>query len=810
MSDKKKMSQQELRSTLKGMINDAIEYVDDELGPQRTKATQYYKAELFGNESDGRSQFVMSEVRDTVLGIIPGLLRVIFGPEHVVEYAPRNAQTVQEAAQVTDYARYVFEEDNAGLLTTYNVLVDGLVRRIGIFKWGVDDTNTVKAMSGHATESQIEQLLQDDGFKLTRVVQTQAAVQPTAPILGPDGQQAGQGNPGSEAEYDIEFTYTVDGKRIWIMSVPTDEFIYNREARTLDTATLVGHKRRMTTSELVALGISPEVIEENGGDDTSQFDESEVQARQPDDVALVKDPDGGESNKKHLYIENYVRIDFDGDKINELRKVCTLGPNYYIVENEPANSLPFSVFTPIPEPHTMLGQSYADLTMDIQLLKSSMIRATQDSAAAATFPRIGYVEGHVSVADIMNDAIAGPIRMRQAGDVQPITIPYIGEQILSLIRYTDEVKENRTGQAKGAIGLDADALQSTEKAAAGQIVSATQAREEVLARIFAEQALKPMFRGILELIGEIHPKKQMIKMRGQWTEIDPEIWSLNLGVSVSVMLGTAAKEQKLAALEKFTMKQEMLLTTLGPQNPIASLSQYANTLRQGVKLLGFPDVDSYFSAPPADYQPPPPPQPPPDPKIQVAQIQAQSAAEQNKLEMQKLLADSSHKQRAHELEMAKVQQEGQLRAAELTQKHVNEEMTRQNETERLATETAIRIKEMELKHETELSKEFVQNSVASAKEKAKIESSNVQTAAKIANEKHLGELKAHLEHERTLAEMKHKHAEAMKPEPKPEPKAAESKPQPIQIDNHIHMPTPKGATVSKGKDGKTRIDPDKD
>lgn len=758
MADKKKMTRQELRSTLKGMINDAISFVDDELGPQRAKATQYYKAEPFGNETEGRSQFVMSEVRDTVLGIIPGLLRVIFGPDHVVEYAPRNAQTVQEAQQVTGYARWVFEEDNAGLLTTYNVLVDGLVRRIGIYKWGVDETSTVKAMSGHATESQIEQLLQDDGFKLTRVTQTQAAVQPTAPILGPDGQQVGQGNPGSEAEYDIEFTYTSNGKRIWIKSVPTDEYIYNREARDTETATLQGHKRRMSTSELVALGISEDVIEENGGDDTSQFDETEIQARMPEDVALVKDPDGGEANKKHLYIENYVRIDFDGDGIAELRKVCTLGPNYYIVENEPASSVPFSIFTPIPEPHTMLGQSYADLTMDLQLLKSSMVRATQDSAAAATFPRMGYVEGHVSVADIMNDAIGGPIRMRQQGDVQAITIPYIGEQILSLIRYTDEVKENRTGQSKGAIGLDADALQSTEKAAAGQIVSATQSREEVLARIFAEQALKPMFRGILELIGEIQPKKQMIKMRGQWTEIDPETWSLNLGVSVNVMLGTAAKEQKLAALEKFAAKQELMLTSLGPDNPIASLTQYANTLRQGVKLLGFPDVDSYFGMPPQGYQPPQPQQQP-DPKILVAQIQAQSDAKRLEFEQMKLKADSAFKQQQHEREMAKIQIDAQLRGAELQQKHLNESLTRSHEVERTATDAAIRIKEMELKHETELSKEFVNNSVEQAKAKAKIESENLQTATKAANEKHLGEIKIAAEHERTLAE--HEHEEKM-------------------------------------------------
>jgi hypothetical protein len=756
----KKMTQQELRSTVKGMVKDAIAFVDDELGPDRTKATQYYRAELFGNEVEGRSQFVMSEVRDTVLGIIPGMLRVIFGPDHVVEYAPRNAQTVQEASQVTDYARYVFEEDNQGLMKTYNVLVDGLVRRIGIFKWGVDESATVKAMSGHATKSQIEQLLQDPGFELTRVTQTKEEVAAIPGLYDANGVASSMARPAEEAEYDIEFTYTEDGKRIWIESVPTDEYIYNREARSQQDAVLQGHKRRMSTSELLALGISQDVIDENGGDDTSVFDEQEVNSRMPEDVGFSQDPDGGEANEKHLYVESYVKVDFDGDGIAELRKVCTLGPNFYVVENEPVSSVPFSIFTPIPEPHAMLGQSYADLTMDIQKLKSSMIRAVQDSAAAAIFPRLGFVDGHVSVADIMNDAIAGPIRMRQQGDVFPITIPFIGEQMLPLIGYVDDVKENRTGQSKGAIGLDADALQSTEKSAAGQVVSATQAREEVLARIFAEQALKPMFRGILELIGEIKPKKQMIKMRGAWTEIDPETWSLNLGVTVNVMLGTALKEQKLAVLEKFAAKQEMLLQTLGPSNPIASLTQYANTLRQAAKLSGFLDVDTYFAMPPQDYQPPPPP---PDPKLQIAQMENQTKQQQLQLQQQKDMVDAADKQRTHQREMMRIQHDAELRLAELQQQQINQDNDNDRDAERIATDVALRIKEMELRHETEISKEEFNAGVENVRQKAKLESSNLQSAAKIANDLHLGELKARLEHERSLVEMEHKHKEAMKP-----------------------------------------------
>jgi hypothetical protein len=784
----KKMTEGDLRASLKGLIDDSIEFATEELGPDRAKATEYYRAKLFGNEEEGRSQFVMSEVRDTVLGMIPGLLRVIFGPEHVVEYAPRNAAQVAAAEQATDYARWVFEEDNAGLMKTYSVLVDGLVRRLGIFKWGVDDTSTVKAMKGHAKHSEIEQLLQDPGFELQRVTQTQPAVQQSA-LVGPGGQPMQAAEP-QEAEYDIEFTYTENGKRIWIEAVPDDEFIYNREARDIESAILVGHKMRKSESDLVALGIDEDVIEEHGGDDTSILDTSEAQARLAEGQSGGMDPDAGEANEKHLYIESYVKIDFDGDGIAELRKICTLGPGYHIVENEPVASRPFSIFTPIPEPHTMLGQSIADLTMDIQLLKSSMIRSIQDSAAASIFPRIGYVEGHVSVADVMNTAIGGPIRMRQQGDLQPISIPFLGVEMLPLVQYIDDVKENRTGQAKGPVGLDADALQSTEKAAAGAVISATQAREEVLARIFAEQALKPMFRGILELIGEIKPKKQMIKMRGAWTEVDPEQWDLNLGVSVNVMLGTSAKEQKIAALQSFADKQELIITTLGPQNPIASLSQYANTLRKAAKLLGFPDVDSFFGQVPEGWAPPPKPEQP-DPKMAKVQADAQLGAQRLQLDAQRMQHESEMKkidakiaEERLKLDIEKMRQEGLLKTADMRLRHEDAVASNATAVEKIASDQALAIKNMELTHQVKISETEFQATVELAKHKAKIEAENVQTAAKIASEQKIAELRAGLEHERSLVEAHHKHIENMQPEPEPVDKGTAPVPQPVKIDIH--------------------------
>src|SRR5690606_34086239 len=128
--------------------------------------------------------------------------------------------------------------------------------------------------------------------------------------------------------------------------------------------------------------------------------------------------------------------------------------------NEPhPNPPPFSIFVPTREPHTLTGRSWADRTMDLQLTKSSLLRATLDSLALSIFPRTAYVEGQVEVEDILSTAIGQPIRMRQIGAAQEFSHDFKGREAMPLMMLMDDIKEPRTGINKGAAGLDADALQ---------------------------------------------------------------------------------------------------------------------------------------------------------------------------------------------------------------------------------------------------------------------------------------------------------------------------------------------------------------
>jgi hypothetical protein len=114
MQEDEVMSEEELQGVVSSEIYDAISFIDDDIGGNRALATEYYYGLPFGNEEDGRSQVVSMDVRDTVQGILPSLMRIFFGPERVVEFAPQGPEDIASAEQATDYVDFIFKRDNPG------------------------------------------------------------------------------------------------------------------------------------------------------------------------------------------------------------------------------------------------------------------------------------------------------------------------------------------------------------------------------------------------------------------------------------------------------------------------------------------------------------------------------------------------------------------------------------------------------------------------------------------------------------------------------------------------------------------------
>ena len=618
------MDEMELQAIITQDLTDAISYVDSDLSPTRAKGTEYYRGDLFGNEVEGNSKVVAMEVRDTVSAMLPSLMRVFFSSENVVEFAPRGPEDMKMAQQATDYCNYIFQNDNSGFLTAYAIFKDSLVRKCGIAKFWWEDEEKVRIEEYTGLDDQtLEMLMQEPGGEV-KIITSYPDPQIDEMQISTVDPMTGQPvmNPPAMV-HDVQIKRITKDGRIRIMAVPPEELLLDRRARSFDDATIIAHRQMATMADLLAMGYDQDEIEENMSS-TDLDSNDEYLARQPLSTTFGTNDAANPMMRRVLYIEAYSRVDYDGDGIAELRKVCCMGGGYKVVRNLPASYIPFADFPCDPEPHTspLEAMSIFDITRDLQEIKSEILRNTLDSLAQSIHPRTAVVEGQVNIDDVLNNETGAIIRMRAPGMVQPLTTPFVGQAAFPMMEYMDQIKEDRTGMSKAAMGLNADALQSSTKAAVNATINASQGRIELTARILAE-GMKKLFKGILFLATTHQDKARMVRMRNEWVQIDPRFWDVGMDANINIALGNGDTNEKLQALMMIMSKQEQILQQLGPTNPLVTPQQFSNTLRKIVELSGFKDSTSFFQNIPADYVPPAPQQKP-SPEEVLAQVQAES------------------------------------------------------------------------------------------------------------------------------------------------------------------------------------------
>ena len=696
------MDETELQGIVSGELEDAVSYIDSDISPIRAKGTEYYRGDPFGNEEDGRSQVVAMEVRDTVSAMLPSLMKVFFSSENVVEYVPRGPEDVAGAQQATDYANYVFTSDNNGFMTTYALFKDSLVRKCGIAKYWWEDVEEVKIEEYSGLDDQTVQILMQEDAEVKIVVSYPDPMQPGIQNIDPI-----TGQPGPMQQpmlHDVQIKRKTKDGRIRIMAVPPEELVLDRRARSFDDAGIIAHRQMATVSDLIGMGYDQDEIEENISS-TDLDSNDEYLARQPLSTTMGAGDSLNPMQRRVLYIEAYMRVDYDGDGVPELRKICCMGSGYKMVRNLPASYIPFVDFPCDPEPHTspLEAMSIFDITHDIQEIKSEIMRNTLDSLAQSIHPRTAVVEGQVNIDDVLNNETGAIIRMRAPGMVQPFSSPFVGQAAFPMLDYMDQMREDRTGMSKAAMGLDPDALQSTTKAAVAATVSASNSRLELQARILAE-GMKKLFKGILYLITTHQDKPRMVRLRNEWVQIDPRAWDASMDVSVNIGLGNGDLGERMQGLTMIAAKQEQIIQQFGLSNPVVTPDMYIRTIQKIVELSGFKDASSYFQTLPADFQMPQS-EPKPTPEEVLAQVQAQS-----------------------------IQADIQKKAAELELKR--EQMVRDDDYRRDQLEQDLMLKkyELELKYGTQISTAEIDARQAMDREAMQQQTALVQSAVQAANQ----------------------------------------------------------------------------
>jgi hypothetical protein len=627
-----KITEEELLARIQGEITDALGY-SDTISEQRTKAMDYYYGLPFGNEVDGRSQYVDSSVMDTIEWIKPSLMRVFASGEEMVRFNPVGPEDIETAEQATDYVNYIFARDNPGWEILYTWFTDALLQKNGIVKCWWDETEEWNREEyNNLEEMEFTVLLEDDDVEVLE-------------------HTAYEENGGTY--HDVVISRRAGKGRVKIENVTPDEFLISRESKSIEDASFVCQRVMKTVSQLREMGYDFDVDELGSGDDMIEYSAERLSRYAYDDSSGFpgfSNSEPEEALRRFWLHESFIRTDYDGDGIAELRKVCSIGDK--VLANEPIDRIPFVSITPIKIPHKFFGLSIADLVMDIQLIKSTLMRNLMDNMYSQNFGRYAVLEGQANLDDLLTQRPGGVVRVKSPNAIMPLATPQLEQSSFEMLGYLDQLRESRSGVNKYSQGLNDNALTShTTATAVNATMTAAQSRVELIARQFAETGVKELMKNIYELVLKNQDKERVIMLRNKWIPVRPDMWKEEYDCIVAVGIGNGNRDQQLMHLT--TMLSFAGDAMRGGLKIVNEKNMY-NMGAALVKNMGFQNVDDFLTDP--DTVPPQP-----DPKEQLEQAEMQ--LKHKELEIK--AADIQLKQQKLQQEAAKDSVDTQLKVAEL-------------------------------------------------------------------------------------------------------------------------------------------------
>ena len=250
------LSDSEILALVQSEVTDSAGYLDSEISSQREKSMEYFYGEPFGNEEDGRSQVVITDVQDTLMWMMPSLMRIFTAGDKVVKFLPVGAEDEAVADQATKYVNHVFHKQNNGFMILYNLFLDALINKVGIVKHYWEEKEKITSEDyENLSDNEFMLLEQDENLELDQHTEMTKMVPVTDPMTGQMVEM-------EERTHDAVFLRrSVDGK-VTIENVPPEEFLINAGAKTVEDATFICHRSHKSRNDLIAMGFDPEIVEE--------------------------------------------------------------------------------------------------------------------------------------------------------------------------------------------------------------------------------------------------------------------------------------------------------------------------------------------------------------------------------------------------------------------------------------------------------------------------------------------------------------------------------------------------------------------
>jgi hypothetical protein len=283
------------------------------------------------------------------------------------------------------------------------------------------------------------------------------------------------------------------------------------------------------------------------------------------------------------------------------------------------------------------------MVADIQRIKTTIMRQGLDNLYLSNNPQKVLNENLVNLDDVLRSVPGGIIRTEDVNAIRYEKHPFVFPEAMQGLEYMDQIKENRTGTNRYFTGIDQNALNKTATGIQTLSTMAAQ-RVEQIARILGS-GIEDLARIVHELILKGGHKKEVVKLRGEWVEVDPATWRKRSDFKISVGFASGNKDAMVGRLMLIGDKQ---LQALEMGLPIVKPENLYETMLELTKAGDFATPERFWTDP--AMAEPQPQQPNPD----MLRLQGEMTAKQAELEMS---------QEQSQAEMAMAQQKSQTDAA---------------------------------------------------------------------------------------------------------------------------------------------------
>lgn len=521
------------------------------------------------------SDLVSTDVADTIEWALPSLMKVFTGSDEVITIAGVTEEDDTKAETMQELLVYQLQRQNKFFPVLYNWIKDSLITGMGIIKCYWERTE------GYTTEQTVL-----NNESLQALIQTGVNV---TDIQGPD--RFGDFTVTYQLPYYVKNAPKIE-------NILISEFIYSPDAKSLEDANFVAHKRKVTMSylrEREAQGVYANIddIRVNSGYNGIVVDQVE-EVTGDNYVDIIKDEQL--ARQEVVIYECYTKIDVNNDGILEDMIITICGDTIIRMEQNYMGRHPFFAISPTKDPHRIwVKRSYAELIGELQDLKVALTRQIMQNVALTNDPKMLLDESAINIDDFVQGRKV--IRMKAGHSLNEVAMPMsvtpLAPQTFQFLEYLEGQKENRTGITRYNQGLDANSLNKTATGISAILGQSAQ-RLELVARMFAETGLYELFRFMVSLNQKFIDQQTVIRLTNKELKINPEDLDGSFDLIVNAGISIATKESTI-------MATQTLLTALMQANAggymVSTPENIYNLFKKWIESIGFKNYGDFITDP---------------------------------------------------------------------------------------------------------------------------------------------------------------------------------------------------------------------